>query len=106
MTQTNTPANTTTPVVSVTEPDFQQWMSAKKSQLADWKTGSENGTIKDDENPGLMFQKVFTSLLVKIAKGEISAQYLASAELAIRGLDKDGQWVGFEQAEKIHFPNS
>ena len=91
------------PVVSVDEAEFQQWIAAKKAQYKAWKACSDNGTIKDDENPAFMFSTLWTSLLVKIVKGEICPQFLAGQELANRGLDKDGQWVGFEAAEKIHF---
>ncbi len=91
------------PTMSVDELAFHAWIGEKKAQYKSWKAGSANGTIKDDENPAFMFQGVWTSLLVQIGKGEISAQFLAAQELANRGLDKDGKWVGFAEAEKIHF---
>lgn len=104
---TETPApvqETEKPTMSVDELTFRAWIGEKNAQLEQWKAGSENGTIKDDENPAFMFSTVWTSLLVQIVNGEISAQFLASMELAQRGLDKSGKWVGFDQARKIHFP--
>jgi hypothetical protein len=91
------------PTMTVDELAYRAWIGEKKAQLAQWKAGSANGTIKDDENPAFMLSGVQTSLLAMIAKGEISAQFLACQELANRGLDLDGKWIGFAAAEKLHF---
>jgi len=58
--------------------------------------------IPDDKNPFYLFQGTNTELLSRIVKGTLSATYLAKHELANRGFDADGKWVGFEQAAKIH----
>ena len=58
--------------------------------------------VSDDENPAFLFSTTFTSLLSRIAKGEIDANYIARAELANRGLDLNGNWVGVQQAKRIH----
>ena len=36
------------------------------------------------------------------ARGELDLNRLARVELASRGLDRDGVWVGFERAREIH----
>ena len=51
--------------------------------------------MNDDKNPNLMFNRIDTELLVKIASGEIDAQELARMQLANRGLNESGEWVGF-----------
>jgi len=58
--------------------------------------------IHDEENPAHLFSTTWTSLLVQIANGEVDANYIARVELANRGLDKKGVWVGFAKAKRIH----
>ena len=43
-----------------------------------------------------------TALLAAGARGELDLNRLARVELASRGLDLDGVWVGFERAREIH----
>ena len=43
-----------------------------------------------------------TALLAAAARGELDLNRLARVELASRGLDRDGVWVGFERARAIH----
>mgnify|MGYP000907590756 CR=1 FL=1 len=88
---------------AATEQDYQQWIQAKKDQRKEWLKQSETGEISDEDNPAFLFNGINTSILLKIASGEISAQFLAHMELVNRGLDKAGKWVGFKEAEKIHF---
>ncbi len=42
--------------------------------------------------------------LARIATGKIDVRELVAAELANRGLDKFGKWVGFEQAAELAKP--
>jgi len=58
--------------------------------------------LSDELNPRFIFSLTYTELLIKAINGEIDLVQLAKAELANRGLDKNGQWVGFEEAKKIH----
>lgn len=51
----------------------------------------------DDKNPIYMFQTTHFSLLCKVVKGEIDLLALARKELANRGLDDNGAWVGFDK---------
>lgn len=41
-------------------------------------------------------------VLVAVANGELDLNNLARKELANRGLDKQGKWVGFDKANQIH----
>jgi hypothetical protein len=47
-------------------------------------------------------QIALTKVLAAAARGELDPNRLAREELASRGLDQDGVWVGFEQAATIH----
>jgi len=58
--------------------------------------------VSDDDNPAYLFNTTNTSILVQIVNGEVDANYLARVELANRGLDKKGIWVGFWAAARIH----
>lgn len=43
-----------------------------------------------------------TKVLAAVARGEIDLNRIAREELASRGLDQDGNWVGFDAARAIH----
>lgn len=53
----------------------------------------------DDNNPRYLFSTTPTELLVAAANGTISLKELAMNELASRGLNQLGDWVGFKEAE-------
>jgi len=57
--------------------------------------------MTDETNPNFLFSGIHTELLVKATKGEIDLQDLAKKEMISRGLNKNGQWVGFEQSQII-----
>jgi len=42
-----------------------------------------------------------TAALAAVARGELDLNALARIELAARGHDENGQWVGFEKARRI-----
>ena len=54
----------------------------------------KNGS--DDLNPNYLFLGIPTDLLVAIGKEQIDPVELANKELANRGLDINGKWVGFK----------
>jgi hypothetical protein len=56
----------------------------------------------DDINPNYLFSLTPTALLVEALRGEFDMVRLVMAELANRGLNKEGNWVGFTEAAKIH----
>ena len=47
-------------------------------------------------------QLALNKVLVAVVNGELELNYLARKELSSRGLDKQGQWVGFDKANQIH----
>ena len=47
-------------------------------------------------------QIALNTVLVAVANGELDLNDLARKELANRGLDKQGQWVGFDKANQIY----
>ncbi len=47
-------------------------------------------------------QLAMTEVLAAVARGELDLNRLAREELANRGLDAQGQWVGFDRARDIH----
>jgi hypothetical protein len=47
-------------------------------------------------------QIAISKVLAAAARGEIDLNRLAREELASRGQDQNGTWVGFERAAEIH----
>ena len=47
-------------------------------------------------------QTALTKVLAAAARGELDLNRLAREELAARGLDDKGTWVGFPRAKQIH----
>jgi len=47
-------------------------------------------------------QIAMTKVLAAVARGELDLNRLAREELAARGLDDNGVWVGFDRAKQIH----
>ena len=66
-----------------------------RAQLAD-------PDIRDLQNPAFLFSTTATDLLLAIAGGLIDPVQLARRELANRGLDANGRWIGFAAAERLH----
>lgn len=47
-------------------------------------------------------QIAMTKVLAAVARGELDLNLLARKELAGRGLDDQGAWIGFDRAKKFH----
>lgn len=56
----------------------------------------------DDLNPAFMFSLTATQLLTEALNGEYDINYLLRRELANRGYDRQGKWIGFDKAKKLH----
>ncbi len=56
----------------------------------------------DETSPDFLYSTTATALLLAIEAGLIDPVRLARAELAGRGLDANGDWVGFDRARQIH----
>ncbi len=50
----------------------------------------------------VFIQTALTKVLAAAARGEIDLNRLAREELAARGRDDQGVWVGFDRAKQIH----
>jgi hypothetical protein len=70
--------------------------AARQRILADLASGH------DATNPAFLYSVTSASLLLAIAASLIDPVALARRELASRGLDGDGAWVGFDRARQIH----
>lgn len=47
-------------------------------------------------------QTAAANILAAVARGEIDLNRIAREEMAARGLDQQGKWVGFDKAREIH----
>jgi len=56
----------------------------------------------DDINPRFIFSTTATALLVEALRGDFDLKLLIRRELANRGLNGEGNWVGFDKAAQIH----
>lgn len=72
-----------------------------KDQIKKYEKAAEEGTIPDDENPMFIFSLISSKLLTMGIRGEISFMQLAKMQLAARGQNLKGEWIGFEQAEQL-----
>ena len=57
---------------------------------------------KDELNPKYIFSLTRTQLIVEALTGDFDIKYMLRRELANRGLDGKGLWVGFTEAKKLH----
>jgi hypothetical protein len=65
-------------------------------------TVPEDDRLADVDASGLGFMQIAaTAVLAAAARGEIDLNAIARRELANRGLDLQGKWVGFQQAAAI-----
>jgi hypothetical protein len=48
-------------------------------------------------------QLATSKVLAAVARGELDLNQLAREELASRGQDTNGVWVGFDRAAELHF---
>jgi len=77
-------------------------MKTYKSNRLGEVTVPDSSISNDFEDPVYMFQTTATSLLTQIVKECIDPVLLAKMELANRGMDENGLWVGFDNAHEIH----
>ena len=60
---------------------------------------TSNGFTVDEVG---FIQIAMTKVLAAVARGELDLNRLAKEELAARGLDDKGVWIGFDRAKKLH----
>jgi hypothetical protein len=56
--------------------------------------------LSDDNNPLFTFSTMSTELLTAFAKGKYDLDFYLRSEIAKRGLNINGQWIGFANAKK------
>ena len=74
----------------------------KEASKANHRNSKKFAKRSDDLNPKYIFSLTGTQLLVEALKNEFSIEYYIRKELANRGLDRNGEWVGFPIAKEIH----
>ena len=57
--------------------------------------------LTDELNPAYIFSQTDSSLLLDALNGKVNLDYLATKELAARGLGRSGEWVVFSEAKKV-----
>jgi hypothetical protein len=62
-------------------------------------SGYSSGEFTIDEVG--FIQTALTKVLAAVARGEIDLNQIAREELASRGLNDQGRWVGFDQARAV-----
>ena len=60
---------------------------------------TSNGFTVDEVG---FIQIAMTKVLAAVARGELDLNRLTKEELAARGLDDKGVWVGFDRAKQLH----
>jgi len=76
--------------------------ASRMSEAACQRVQAEITAGHDATNPAFLYSTTATVLLLAIAGGLIDPVALARRDLANRGLDADGTWVGFDRAAQIH----
>ena len=72
----------------------------KPEQIEKYRKAADEGTTPDSENPLFLFQGTATKLLVMALNGEFDFATLARRELADRGLNLKGEWIGFQKEQQ------
>lgn len=62
----------------------------------------QKNEMPDELNPEFLFNGTANALLAQIVKGQIDPVLLAKQQLANRGLNSDGVWIGFKKAKAHH----
>jgi len=82
-----------------------QKRSGIKSESKHKKVGfdpSKYSDRDDDQNPDFLFHTTSIVVLVEALRGDFDLKYMIRRELANRGLDQNGKWVGFDKAKELH----
>lgn len=61
-------------------------------------TTNSKKRLDPDDNVLSLFK---TEILIQLIKGEYDLNYLCRVELAIRGFNLEGKWVGFNKSKQI-----
>lgn len=99
-------------VVTEMHPNLTAFMTQMAGALKIWDKTAEKSKAKfdpryyanrkDDDNPSFIFSLTSSKLLAEAIEGDFDLIYLVRRELANRGQNSSGKWVGFDEAAKIH----
>lgn len=99
-------------VVTDIHPNLTAFMTQMAMALKIWDKTAEKSKSKfdpryyanrkDDDNPSFIFSLTSSKLLADAIEGDFDLIYLVRRELANRGQDSKGKWIGFDEAKKIH----
>ncbi len=99
-------------VVTEMHPNLTAFMTQMGMALKVWDKTAEKSkgkfdpryyaNRKDDDNPSFIFSLTSSKLLAEAIEGDFDLIYLVRRELANRGQDSKGKWVGFDEAKRIH----
>jgi len=99
-------------VVTEMHPNLTAFMTQMGMALKVWDKTAEKSkgkfdaryyaNRKDDDNPAFIFSLTSSKLLAEAIEGDFDLIYLVRRELANRGQDSKGKWVGFDEAKRIH----
>jgi hypothetical protein len=99
-------------VVTEMHPNLTAFMTQMGMALKVWDKTAEKSkgkfdasyyaNRKDDDNPAFIFSLTSSKLLAEAIEGDFDLIYLVRRELANRGQNSQGKWVGFDEAAKIH----
>lgn len=79
-----------------------KWLGFDKAAAHHGAKGFKPGHDFDADEVYGHFQTVHHKVLGAIATGHLDPKRLASEELANRGHDHNGDWIGFDKASKLH----
>lgn len=95
-------------VVTEMHPNLTAFMTQMAMALKIWDKTAEKSKSKfdpryyanrkDDDNPSFIFSLTSSKLLAEAIEGDFDLIYLVRRELANRGQDSSGKWVGFDEA--------
>ena len=103
-------------IVNAIHDNLSEFLTVMRKALEEWDKKTEKSVEKsrekfypefyakrkDDENPGFVFSLTNTKVLTEALQGDFDLVYLVRRELANRGLNSKGKWIGFDEAKKVH----
>jgi hypothetical protein len=103
-------------VLNAIHDNLSEFLTIMKKALNEWDKKTEKSVEKlrekfdpkfyanrkDDENPAFIFSLISSKLLAEALQGDFDLIYLVRRELANRGQDSKGKWIGFDEAKKLH----
>jgi len=71
--------------------------STTAQKIKAFNAAADTGEIQDNVNPAFLFSCIDAGMLVRVLAEGLDLQEMIKMELANRGLNTDGKWVGFSK---------